>query len=354
MLDAAATGEPCALEIVDGSADELARAAQAVMRRLAFPDAPVAFCGGLLGAPNPLSTALCARLGLATLPRPLHPPVTGAVLLAIEADRQRRLANGREPVTPPLTRRPMPPQVDATEARNPRTTEIDCAATLDVLRLLNAEDATVAAVVQAALPQIAAALEAIVAALLQGGRLIYVGAGTSGRLGVLDAAECVPTFGVEPGRVVGLIAGGAEALTHAIEGAEDNRGAGRRDLRALLPTARDVVVGLAASGRTPYVLAALEAAREAGAHTVGIACNAPSPLLEVAESRHRPGGGARGMTGSTRLKAGTAQKMVLNMLSTASMIRLGKAYGNLMVDLRVTNRKLSERARADRLRDHRG
>ncbi|MFO7697795.1 MAG: N-acetylmuramic acid 6-phosphate etherase [Anaerolineae bacterium] len=231
-----------------------------------------------------------------------------------------------------------------TEASNPRTADIDELGTLDVLRLLNAEDATVAEVVRAALPQLSLAVEAIIAGMQHGGRLIYVGAGTSGRLGVLDAAECVPTFGVAPGTVVGLIAGGAEALTRAVEGAEDDRDAGRRDLLALVPTPQDVVVGLAASGSTPYVLAALKAAREAGAHTVGIACNAPSPLLEVADIAIPLVVGPEAITGSTRLKAGTATKMALTLLSTASMVRLGKVYGNLMVDVRVANRKLAERA----------
>lgn len=231
-----------------------------------------------------------------------------------------------------------------TEARNPHTAAIDELGTLDVLRLLNAEDATVAEVVRAALPQLALAVEAIVAGMRQGGRLIYVGAGTSGRLGVLDAAECPPTFGVAPGQVIGLIAGGAEALTRAVEGAEDDREAGRRDLQALGPGSQDVVVGLAASGRTPYVLAALEAAREAGARTVGIACNAPSPLLDAADIAIPLVVGPEAIAGSTRLKAGTATKMALNLLSTASMVRLGRVYGNLMVDVRVANDKLAERA----------
>lgn len=231
-----------------------------------------------------------------------------------------------------------------TEKRNPRTMAIDRCGTLEVLQLLNAEDATVAEVVREALPQLALAVEAAVAALRAGGRLIYVGAGTSGRLGVLDAAECVPTFGVEPWQVVGLIAGGAEALTRAVEGAEDDAEAGRRELLALQPAPRDVVVGLAASGCTPYVLGALRAARAAGARTVAIACNAPSPLLEVADIAIPLIVGPEAITGSTRLKAGTAQKMALNLLSTATMIRWGKVYGNLMVDVRVTNRKLAERA----------
>ncbi len=231
-----------------------------------------------------------------------------------------------------------------TEARNPRTSDIDQCDTLEILRRLNAEDATVAEAVRAALPQIAQAVEAIVAAFRQGGRLIYVGAGTSGRLAMLDAVECVPTFGTDPSQVVALIAGGPAALTRSIEGAEDDAEAGRRDLEALSPSARDVVVGLAASGRTPYVLGALALARERGACTVGLACNAPCPLLERVHIGILVLVGPEAIAGSTRLKAGTAQKMVLNMLSTASMIRWGKVYGNLMVDVRPTNRKLKNRA----------
>ncbi len=231
-----------------------------------------------------------------------------------------------------------------TEARNPRTMSIDRCDTPGILALLQAEDASVAEVVRGALPQLALAVEAAVAALRAGGRLIYVGAGTSGRLGVLDAVECVPTFGVEPWQVVGLIAGGAEALLQAVEGAEDDAEAGQRDLLGLEPSPRDLVVGLAASGRTPYVLGALEAARAAGARTAAIACNRPSPLLEAAEIAIPLVVGPEAITGSTRLKAGTAQKMALNLLSTAAMIRLGKVYGNLMVDLRVTNQKLAQRA----------
>ncbi len=231
-----------------------------------------------------------------------------------------------------------------TEARNPRTIHMDRCDTLEILHLLHAEDARVPEVVRAALPQLARAVDAIVIALRTGGRLIYVGAGTSGRLGILDAVECVPTFGTEPWQVVGLIAGGPEALLRSVEGAEDDRDAGVHDLLALDPAERDVVVGLAASGRTPYVLAALEAARTVGACTVGIACNDPSPLLELAHIAIPLVVGPEALAGSTRLKAGTAQKLALNLLSTASMTRLGKVYGNLMVDVRVTNEKLAHRA----------
>ncbi len=232
-----------------------------------------------------------------------------------------------------------------TESQNPRTADIDQLSTLDMLGRINEEDAKVAEAVHGALPQIAQAVDAIAERMGRGGRLIYVGAGTSGRLGVLDAAECVPTFSTDPGEVVGLIAGGLGAMTNSVEGAEDNREAGRSDLLALTLTADDSVVGIAASGRTPYVLGAIEAAKEIGAITIGISCNVPAPLLDVVEIGIGVPVGPEVITGSTRMKAGTAQKLVLNMISTGVMVRLGKVYGNLMVDVRPTNSKLVDRAR---------
>lgn len=232
-----------------------------------------------------------------------------------------------------------------TEQRNPLSHDLDRRSTLEILELMNREDATVAAAVRAALPAVAEAVEMIAERLRGGGRLIYVGAGTSGRLAVLDAAECVPTFSVDPRLVQALMAGGKAALTTSIEGAEDSREAGRSDLLALNLSARDAVVGIAASGRTPYVVAALEAAGEIGAGTVGVSCNAPAPVLDAAQIRIAALTGPEVLTGSTRLKAGTAQKMILNMISTATMIRLGKVYGNLMVDVKVSNEKLALRAR---------
>lgn len=232
-----------------------------------------------------------------------------------------------------------------TEQQNPNTGNIDQQSTLDALRVMNAEDATVALTVKAALPEIARAVDAIAERMSRGGRLIYVGAGTSGRLGVLDAVECVPTFGVPPGLVIGLIAGGEKALTSPVEGAEDSREGGRADLLALNVTAEDSVVGIAASGRTPYVIAALETADDIGALTVGVSCNVPAPVLDAAQIKIGLPVGPEVITGSTRLKAGTAQKLTLNMLSTATMVRLGKVYGNLMVDVQTTNAKLVDRAR---------
>jgi len=232
-----------------------------------------------------------------------------------------------------------------TENPNPRSRDIDRLPTLAMLEVINDEDATVAAAVRRALPQIARAVDAIVERLSTGGRLIYLGAGTSGRLGVLDAVECVPTFGVPPTMVQGVIAGGPTALTEVLEGAEDDADAGRAAVEDLDLNPRDVLVGIAASGRTPYVIGALDAARARGVTTVALTCNAPAPLLDRADIPIAVVVGQEVVAGSTRLKAGTAQKMVLNMLSTASMIRLGKVYGNWMVDLKVTNQKLAARAR---------
>lgn len=231
-----------------------------------------------------------------------------------------------------------------TESRNPNSREIDRCSSLEIVQIMNAEDATVAGAVKDALPQIAQVVDAVVERIASGGRLIYVGAGTSGRLAVLDAVECVPTYSVPPDWVIALLAGGDHALTHSIEGAEDDADGGRRDLESVGASARDAVVGVAASGRTPYVVGALTCANQIGAFTAGISCNAPAPILELAQVGIAALVGAEVVSGSTRLKAGTAQKLILNMISTASMIRLGKVYDNLMVDVKVSNRKLAERA----------
>ena len=233
----------------------------------------------------------------------------------------------------------------ATEARNPRSAHIDELDTLELVRLINLEDCAVAPAVGQALAPIAAAVDAIAAAFLQGGRLVYMGAGTSGRLGVLDASECPPTYGVEEGQVAALIAGGKEAIFRAKEGAEDDPGLGRADLEAIGFTNKDVLVGIAASGRTPYVLGGLHYARELGATTASVDCTPGSAIAAAADINISVLPGPEVVTGSTRMKAGTAQKLVLNMLSTGAMIRTGKVYGNLMVDLRATNQKLRDRAR---------
>jgi N-acetylmuramic acid 6-phosphate etherase len=214
-----------------------------------------------------------------------------------------------------------------------------------MVRLINAEDARVPAAVAAELPAIAEAVDRVAERMRAGGRLIYIGAGTSGRLGVLDASECPPTYNTQPGQVVGLIAGGNRALTHAVEGAEDDASAGARDLAALDVSASDSVVGIAASGETPYVLGGMAEARARGALVISLACNRPSSLEQHADIVIAPLVGPEVVTGSTRMKAGTAQKLALNMLSTGVMIRLGKTFGNLMVDVQPTNNKLRRRAR---------
>ena len=214
-----------------------------------------------------------------------------------------------------------------------------------LLEIMNAADAQVAAAVAQEIPRIAAAAEAIAAALEQGGSLIYIGAGTSGRLGVLDAAECPPTFGVPPELVLGVIAGGQNALSHSLEGVEDDRSAGARDLQAAGFGAGDALVGISASGRTPYVLGAVGRARELGAVTSGISCVRDSELSRAVQYPIEPVPGPEILTGSTRLRAGTATKLVLNMISTAVMVKLGNVYGNLMVNVQPTNQKLEDRAR---------
>lgn len=230
------------------------------------------------------------------------------------------------------------------EQRNPNTLHIDALSSLEVVTLLNHEDKQVAFAVEKNLPQIAQTVEHIVAAFQSGGRLVYIGAGTSGRLGVLDASECPPTFGVPSSMVVGLIAGGETALRNAVEGAEDNREAGEQDLRHIHFSRKDVLVGIAASGRTPYVIGGLQYAKQLGATTVSLVSNPNAIMSEIADIAITTAVGPEALTGSSRLKSGTAQKMVLNMLTTAAMIRLGKCYQNLMVDVQATNQKLKARA----------
>ncbi len=232
-----------------------------------------------------------------------------------------------------------------TESHNPRTQNIDTLTTLDVIRLMNEEEERVAHAVASETKSIAQAVDAIAERMQRGGRLIYIGAGTSGRLGVLDAAECPPTFSTSPDQVIGLIAGGARAITQAVEGAEDDADAGARDIAALNVSERDSVVGIAASGRTPYVIGGMREAKKRGAFVASVACNRPTPIEELADVAIAVLVGPEVVAGSTRLKSGTAQKMVLNMLSTGTMIRLGKTFGNLMVDVQATNVKLHERAR---------
>ncbi|MGR5063124.1 N-acetylmuramic acid 6-phosphate etherase [Photobacterium sp. DNB22_13_2] len=230
-----------------------------------------------------------------------------------------------------------------TESRNSASAEIDTLSTIDMLNVINQEDQKVALSVEAVLPDIARAVDAIADAFLLGGRLIYSGAGTSGRLGILDASECPPTFGSKPEQVVGLIAGGHQAILKAVENAEDNREMGAGDLQALNFSRKDVLVGIAASGRTPYVIGAMDYAKSLGATVACISCNPQSPMSQSADIAITPIVGPEIVTGSSRLKAGTAQKLILNMLTTGAMIRTGKVFGNLMVDVEATNAKLVER-----------
>lgn len=230
------------------------------------------------------------------------------------------------------------------ETRNPQTMDLDALSTLEQVHRFNQQDTLVAEAVKATLPDVASAVDAAAEALKSGGRIIYMGAGTSGRLGVLDASECPPTFGVPHGLVVGLIAGGPGALLKAVEGAEDNAQLGEDDLIALNLAPQDLVVGLAASGRTPYVIGGLKYARKTGCTTVAISCNPDSPIAREADIAISPVVGPEALTGSTRLKSGTAQKLVLNMISTGAMVKFGKVYQNLMVDMKATNIKLMDRA----------
>ncbi|MDO9743648.1 N-acetylmuramic acid 6-phosphate etherase [Glaesserella parasuis] len=231
-----------------------------------------------------------------------------------------------------------------TEQRNPNSMQIDTLSAYEIVQIINNEDKQVPLVIEKVLPQIAQAVEKIVEAFQQGGRLVYIGAGTSGRLGVLDASECPPTFGVSPEMIKGIIAGGERALRHPIEGAEDNKEAGKQDLQAVEFSQKDVLVGIAASGRTPYVLGALAYAKQLGATTVSIASNPNSAMSQIADIVIDTVVGAEVLTGSSRMKSGTAQKLVLNMLTTASMILIGKCYQNLMVDVQASNQKLVARA----------
>lgn len=232
----------------------------------------------------------------------------------------------------------------STETRNPRTMALDQMTPLEIVSTMNSEDALVADAIKPALPNIAQCASWAIESIESGGRLIYMGAGTSGRLGVLDAVECPPTFGVSPDLVVGLIAGGERAFVKAVEGAEDSRELGREDLKNIQLKPKDLVVGIAASGRTPYVLGGLEYAGSIGCHTVAISCNPGSAIGKTAQLAIEVVPGPECLTGSTRLKAGTAQKLILNMISTATMVGCGKAYQNLMVDVMQTNEKLVVRA----------
>ncbi|MEU1671883.1 N-acetylmuramic acid 6-phosphate etherase [Streptomyces roseifaciens] len=283
------------------------------------------------------SSASAAAAGSAASPAPSDPP----------APPNASTPAGASPAPSAQARGTLRAELAAltTEAFRPDLADIDRLPTLDIARIMNGEDAGVPAAVAARLPEIAAAIDATAARMARGGRLVYAGAGTAGRLGVLDASECPPTFNTDPSQVTGVIAGGAAALVTAVEGAEDSKELAAGDLAALGVGPADTVVGVSASGRTPYAVGAVEHARAAGALTIGVSCNAGSPLGRAADHAVEVVVGPELLTGSTRLKAGTAQKLVLNMLSTITMIRLGKTYGNLMVDVRATNDKLRARSR---------
>ena len=231
-----------------------------------------------------------------------------------------------------------------TERRNPASAHIDSCTTLEMVTIMQQEDSKIASAIEKILPEIARAIDATSQRLENGGRLFYLGAGTSGRLGILDASECPPTYGTDPELVQGLIAGGIPAIFRAQEGAEDNPDLAVHDLKEHGFSAKDVLVGIAASGRTPYVIGGLKYARELGALTIALACSEHAEIAALADIALTPVTGPEVVTGSTRMKAGTAQKLVLNMLSTGTMIKLGKVYGNLMVDVKASNKKLEERA----------
>lgn len=231
-----------------------------------------------------------------------------------------------------------------TETRNERTMDLDCMTPLEIATIMNKEDEMVVAAIRQVLPQVATVIEWCTNSLKNGGRIIYMGAGTSGRLGLLDAVECPPTFGTSPDLVIGLIAGGSQAFIKAVEGAEDSNTLGVEDLKALNLKSADIVIGIAASGRTPYVIAALKYAKEIGCKTAVLVCNKNSEMAKHSDIAIEPVPGPEVLTGSTRLKSGTAQKMILNMISTGSMVGIGKAYQNLMVDVMQTNEKLVSRA----------
>ena len=232
-----------------------------------------------------------------------------------------------------------------TESRNLNTSNIDKVSTLEMVKIINNEDKKVAEAVEKEIPKIAQAIDYVVERIKKGGRLIYIGAGTSGRLGILDASECPPTYGVSEELIQGIIAGGREAIFRAKEGAEDSKELAIEDLKLKKLSSNDIVVGIAASGRTPYVVGGLEYGNQIGALTISITCNSDSEVSKTSQISIAPIVRAEVITGSTRLKSGTAQKLVLNMLSTGSMIKLGKVYGNLMVDVKATNKKLIERAK---------
>ncbi len=344
VLQVAETRDPMAVAIIAQAADALAANVDAVARRLNFSREtkfPLVLTGGLLNTNDfyrqVTIQAVHTRVPGAQPQFPHHSAVVGAGLLALEL-------LGIPPVAPANTAA-ITDEWWASERNNVLTRDLDLRTTLELTGLMHTEDCRAIAAVRPNLPTIAAAIDAIAARMEKGGRLIYVGAGTSGRLGVLDASECPPTFNSPPEQVVGIIAGGKPALTASVEEAEDDPDAGANAIVELNIGEQDSVVGIAASGRTPYVLGALQEARRRNALTVALTCNLPAPMTRLADFTIAPLVGPEVIGGSTRLKAGTAQKLILNMLSTGVMVRLGKTYGNLMVDVQQLNIKLQERSR---------
>ncbi len=345
VLDAAAQGDPEAVRIVLRGAEGLADAVHAVAQRLGFPadqPLPIVVAGGLLHHHELyrqlVQQAIHTRLPKARIRRATRDYAQGAAWLAWDFIGHPLPTWGAE-ASPAAAE-----DLWASEQPNVLSRSMDRWPPFAFAGLMNAEDERAVWAVRRILPQLAQAIEAVAERMAQGGRLIYVGAGTSGRLGVLDAAECPPTFRTEPGQVVGVLAGGWQALGQAHEAAEDDPDAGARAMAELAVGPRDVVVGLSASGRTPYVLGAIREARGRGSYTLAVVCNLPSPIADEADHTLAALVGPEVLTGSTRLKAGTAQKLILNTLSTGVMVQLGKVYGNLMVDVRPDNTKLRARA----------
>lgn len=343
VLAAAEAHDLAATAVVIRAAEALAESVAIVARRLALAERPfpLALAGGLLQTNqfyrSVTTQAVRTRLPYARAILPQADAAVGAALLALET-------SGR-PLQASVAGDALPSAAWSSEQRNVLTKDLDLLSTLEIVGLMHLEDERAVTAVRPNLPAIAQAVDAIASRMRQGGRLIYVGAGTSGRLGALDASECPPTFGTSPDQVISLMAGGEQAFTRAQEGAEDDRSAGQKDIINLEVGPLDSIVGIAASGRTPYVAGALTEARQRGALTVALICNLPAPLAQMADHVISPLVGPEILAGSTRLKAGTAQKLILNMLSTGTMVRLGKTYGNLMVDVSQHNVKLQNRAR---------
>jgi N-acetylmuramic acid 6-phosphate etherase len=346
-LDEAEGGDLAAIRVVADGAEALAAAVDAVAGRIGFGSTPfhLVLAGGLMR--NAFYRAVTTQAVRTRLPGaspilPLADAAIGACLLALQSVRTPGLRQKPALSTPATTA--APGHVWPSEERNILTRDLDLHPTSTVVGLMHLQDRQAVSAVETTLPAIARAVDEIAGRMRWGGRLIYVGAGSSGRLAIVDAAECRPTFGIESGQIVAMIAGGSQAITHSVEGAEDDAEEGTRAIREVAAGRLDSVVGISASGRTPFVLGALAEAHERGALTIALVSNLPAAIADLADHVIAPLVGPEAIAGSTRLKAGTAQKLVLNMLSTAVLVRLGKTYGNLMVNVRAENTKLRARA----------